>query len=166
MKLEAFCRERNITGGYVKTSAKTGEGIDSLLEKIRQQIEWDTKPTTVTTETFKRIKDYVLAQKANATRKNVLISPVQLHAQLEAFDQHWQFTDTEMMTAVGHLQNHGYVSLLRRSSEEQRILLAPDLLINLSASFMLKAQLNEKGLGALEESRALRNEYYFPEVES
>ena len=40
------------------------------------------------------------------------------------------------------------------------------MLINLAASYMLKAQTNEKGLGALEESRALRNEYRFKEVEN
>ena len=55
--------------------------------------------------------------------------------------------------------------MLRRSSEEERILLAPDLLINLAGSFMLKAQANERGLGALDEVRVLRNEYTFREVQ-
>ncbi len=164
-ELEAFCRERNISGGFVATSAKTSEGIDTLLEAIRQQIDWNAKPTTITTETFKRIKDFVLTLKSDTNRKNVLVNPSRLRALLEATDSKWQFSDAEMITAVGHLQNHGYVTFLRRSSNEQSILLAPDVLINLAASFMLKAQSSEKGLGALEESAALRNEYKFPEVE-
>ncbi len=45
-----------------------------LLELIRQQIDWNARPATVTTETFKRIKDYVLKLKADAKRKNVLVS--------------------------------------------------------------------------------------------
>lgn len=57
------------------------------------------------------------------------------------------------------------MTVLRRSSDEERILLAPDLLINLAASFLLKAQANERGLGALDEARVLRNEYAFREVE-
>ena len=164
-ELEAFCRERNISGGFVATSAKTNVGVDGLLERIQQQIDWDARPTTITTQTFKRVKNYVLSLKADAERTNVLVSPERLRELLEATDSDWQFSDAEMIGAVGHLQNHGYVTILRRSSEEQSILLAPDLLINLAASYMLRAQSNEKGLGALEESRVLRNEYKFPEVE-
>ena len=73
-ELEAFCRERNISGGFIATSAKTNTGVDMLLELIRQQIDWNARPATVTTETFKRIKDYVLKLKADAKRKNVLVS--------------------------------------------------------------------------------------------
>jgi len=165
-EIETFCRERKISGGFIATSAKTNEGIDTLLETIRLQIDWDTKPATITTETFKRIKDYVLSLKADAKRKNVLVNPEHLGGLLKATDQDLHFNNAEMMTAVEHLQNHGYVSILRRSSIEQSILLSPDLLINLAASYILKAQSNEKGLGTLEESRALRNEYRFAEVEN
>lgn len=165
-ELESFCRERNISGGFISTSAKAGTGVDALSEMIRQQIDWNAKPATVTTETFKRIKDYVLALKADADRKNVLVNPAQLRVQLQATKADWRFSDEEMMTAVGHLQTHGYVRILRRSSDEQSILLSPEVLINLAASYMLKAQSNEKGLGALDEARALRNEYRFPEVEN
>jgi len=165
-ELEAFCQERNISGGFIATSAKKNEGIDTLLEIIRQQIDWDAKPTTVTTETFKRIKDHVLRLKANADRKNVLVSSAQLRILLAAAEPGWQFSDAEMLAAVGHLQNHGYVTILRSSSNDQSILLAPDVLINLTASYLLKAQANEKGLGSLDESRALRNDYRFQEVEN
>jgi len=165
-ELEAFCQARNISGGFIATSAKKNEGIDSLLEIIQQQIDWDVKPSIVTTGTFKRIKDRVLRLKADTDRKNVLVSPAQLRILLEAAEPDWQFSDAEMMAAVGHLQNHGYVTILRRSLNDQSILLAPDVLINLTASYLLKAQANEKGLGALDESRALRNDYKFQEVEN
>jgi len=164
-ELEAFCHHRNISGGFIITSAKTGDGIADLVKLIKQQIDWNAKAMTVTTETFKRIKDFVLALKANTDHKDVLVNRSQLRAPLAATDSTWQFTDAEMMTAVGHLQNHGYVTMLRRSSEDVSILLAPDLLINLAASYMLKAQSNERGLGSLDEVRALRNEYRFPEVQ-
>jgi small GTP-binding protein len=164
-EIQAFCREHNIDGGFVATSAKQNEGIDDLLNQIQQLIEWDTKPTTITTQTFKRIKDYVLELKANAERIYVLVSSAQLRQQLETTDAEWRFSDEELMGAVDHLQNHGYVTILRRSSTEERILLAPDLLINLASSYLLKAQTNERGLGALKEARVLRNEYNFPEVE-
>ena len=56
-----------------------------------------------------------------------------------------------MLTAVGHLANHGYVTRLKTSQGEPRILLAPELLNNLAASFVLEARRNVKGLGSLEE---------------
>ncbi|HLQ29837.1 MAG TPA: hypothetical protein VK140_11455, partial [Ktedonobacteraceae bacterium] len=57
-ELETFCRERAILGGFLATSAKTNLGIDELVERIREQIDWNARPTTITTRTFKRVKDY------------------------------------------------------------------------------------------------------------
>ena len=50
-----------------------------------------------------------------------------------------------MLTAVGHLANHGYVTRLKTSRGEPRVLLAPELLNNLAASFVLEARRNRKG---------------------
>ena len=74
------------------------------------------------------------------------------------------FTDAEMLTAVGHLENYGYVKRLRTSKGEQRILLQPERLNNLASSFVLEARRNPKGLGALEEKRLLAGGYDFPEL--
>src|SRR5205823_11057841 len=83
---------------------------------------------------------------------------------LQATDPDWEFSDAEMMTAVGHLANYGYVRVLRTASGSRVILLAPDLLNNLAASFVLEARRNPKGLGALDEGRVLNGEYPFPEL--
>ena len=50
-----------------------------------------------------------------------------------------------MMTAVGHLANHGYVIQLKRASGEEAILLAPDLFKNLASSIVLEARRHERG---------------------
>jgi WD40 repeat protein/GTPase SAR1 family protein len=164
-ELQDFCLERHISGGFVATSAKENGGIERLLEVMQQQLDWNTKSTTVTTQTFKRIKDYVLKVKARTDGVHaLLVSLAQLRRQLEASDPTWDFSDEELLGAVGHLQNHGYVTILRHSSQDERMLLTPDLLINLAASYLLQAQANEKGLGALEEARVLRNGYSFPQM--
>ena len=49
---------------------------------------------------------------------------------------------------------------------EERILLAPELLNNLAASFVLEARRNPKGLGSLEEKRLLAGQYPFRELEA
>ncbi|HYL05844.1 MAG TPA: toll/interleukin-1 receptor domain-containing protein, partial [Thermoanaerobaculia bacterium] len=91
-------------------------------------------------------------------------SLAEFRARLQALDPSWSFDDDEMSTAIGHLAKHGFVSILRRSSGERSVLLAPELLNNLAASLILEARANPKGLGALEEERARRGGYPFAEL--
>lgn len=166
-ELDEFCRRRGIAGGYLATSAKAGTGLEELLRRMKQQIPWEEKAATVTTATFKKIKNFVLKLKQNRRRRQrkLIVSPEDLRKRLEKTDKNWEFTDAEMMTAVGHLENSGYVRVLRTSKDEERILLAPELLNNLAASFVLEARRNAKGLGSLEERRLLSGGYEFREVE-
>ena len=164
-ELDDFCRQRGVSGGYLATSAKECRGLDDLLRRMKDQIFWDQKSTTVTTITFKRIKDYVLGLKENPEQKQLIVSPQELRRRLEHTDPGWEFTDAEMMTAVGHLSNYGYVGVLRTSKGEERILLAPELVNNLAASFVLEARRNPKGLGSLEEKQLLAGNYQFRELE-
>ena len=150
--------------GPIATSAVTGVGIDELVERMKSLIPWDDKPATVTTTTFKRIKDYVLGLKEEKSDGQTIVTPEELRGRLEATDAGWRFTDAEMLTAVGHLENYGYVKRLRTSKGEQRVLLQPEQLNNLASSFVLEARRNPKGLGALEEKRLLAGDYGFPEL--
>ncbi|HVR11980.1 MAG TPA: TIR domain-containing protein [Thermoanaerobaculia bacterium] len=162
-EIMAFCRQHGIAR-YVATSAERGDGIGDLLAELKEGIPWDDMPATVTTATFKRIKEYVLALKESEGPRRALISLAEFRTRLQALDSTWSFGDDEMSTAIGHLAKHGFVSLLRRSSGERSVLLAPELLNNLAASLILKARANPKGLGALEEERARRGGYPFAEL--
>jgi len=162
-EIQAFCGPRGIAG-YVRTSAQAGDGIGELLAQMKAILDWNHRPATVTTATFKRIKDFVLALKESKKNRPVLVSAEELRTRLEATDPQWRFTDDEMRTAVGHLENYGYVKRLRTSRGERRVLLAPELLNNLAASFVLEARRNPRGLGALEEKRLLEGGYDFPEL--
>ena len=162
-EIEAFCRHRGL-GGYLSTSALSGEGIDELIGRVQALIPWEQKPATVTTETFKRIKDHVLELKESSRRGKVILTSAELRDLLQETDREWKFTDAEMLTATGHLANHGYVTKLKTSQGELRILLAPELLNNLAASFVLEARRQQKGLGSIEERRLLAGEYAFPEL--
>jgi small GTP-binding protein len=153
--LDQFCQRYGVGGGYISTSASSGEGLDALLEALKAHIPWEQMTTTVTTVTFKRIKDHVLALKEKPDRTHVLVSPTVLREQLESSDAAWQFTDAEMMTAVGHLETHGYVAILRSSAGEQHILLAPELLVTLASSIVLMADKHPRELGAVSETDLL-----------
>jgi WD40 repeat protein/GTPase SAR1 family protein len=163
-EIEAFCARRGLHG-CVPTSALRGDGVDELVGRMRELIRWDDRPTTVTTETFKRIKDHVLALKEEDRPEQVILAPAELRQRLERLDPTWTFTDAEMLTAVGHLANHGYVTRLQTSGGEPRILLAPELLNNLASSLVLEARRNPRGLGSLEEQRLLTGGYRLPELE-
>ncbi len=163
-ELEAFCRQRGVSG-YLRTSAQSGEGLAELIGRLKGLIDWDAMPATVTTDTFKRIKDYALTLKEETGRDGVIVTPDELRQRLQATDSAWTFTDAEMLTAVGHLENHGYIKRLRTSAGQMRILLQPELLNNLAASFVLESRRNDRGLGALEEQRLLADRYVFPELD-
>ena len=162
-EIEQFRVERGVRA-YVETSALDGEGLTDLVEVMRAAVRWDERPTTVTTATFKWIKDTVLGLKEAEDGERVILSPEELRERLERDGPARRFTDAEMLSAVGHLANHGYVALLRTSTNEARILLAPELLNNVAASIVLEARRNPKGLGSLEERRVLAGEYPFPEL--
>ncbi len=163
-EFDEFCSYHDIQGGYLPTSAKEGEGISSLMAKLKDMIPWDDMPATITTSTFKRVKQFVLDLKEETEHDSVLVSPEILRSLLEETDSSWEFTDAEMMTAVKHLENHGYVTICSDSNGEQFILLYPDILVNLASSFVLEARGNPQGLGVLEEKKLLTGEYRFPDL--
>ncbi len=163
-ELDEFCEQYGIDGGYLSTSAFSGEGLDELIATLNRLIRWDEMTATVTTVAFKRIKDYVLALKERPDRKGVLVRPEDLRKQLEAIDPEWEFTDAEMMTAVGHLETHGYVAVLPSSAGENHILLAPELLATLAASVVLLADRHPRDLGAVNETELLQGTYEFDEL--
>jgi small GTP-binding protein len=164
-ELSAFCREQGVAGP-IATSSFTGLGIAELVERMKSMIPWDDKAATVTTTTFKQIKDYVLGLKEAEADGQLIVTLGDLRGRLEATDPDWRFTDAEMLTAIGHLENYGYVRRLRTSKGEQRVLLQPEQLNNLASSFVLEARRNPKGLGALEEKRLLAGGYDFPELKN
>ena len=164
-ELDQFCQHRGISGGYISISAMNGQGIYDLIKVMNAQIKWEKMTTTVTTTTFKRIKEYVLSLKEKPDRKDVLVSPSELRLQLEASDKNWHFADAEMMTAVGHLENHGYITILKSSAGDKYLLLAPDLLVDLASSIVLLADKNPRELGAISETELLQGKYKFEELD-
>lgn len=171
-ELNGFCAQHKISGGYVPTSAKQGLGIDTLIDLLKIQIPWDKLATTVTTVTFKRAKELVLAKKESGLKdkredewKDVLVLPSDLRKDLQANDPTWKFTDEEMMTAVKHLENHGHVMVLQSASGAESILLTPDLIATLASSIILEVSNHPCELGALNEKELLQGYYKFPELD-
>jgi WD40 repeat protein len=162
-ELDAFCAEHDIRGGHVVTSAVTGLGVEALVARVRRVTRWDDLPATTTTPAFKAIRERVLDLKSESLQQPV--ATWEELGDLLREDGLTDFSETDLQTAVGNLQKHGYVTLLRGSEGESSVLLAPDLLINLASSIVLEARRNPDGLGALEEDRLRHGEYELPELE-
>jgi small GTP-binding protein len=163
--LNSFVASRNISGGVVRTSARTGNGLAELTQSLREQIPWDSMSATVTTKTFKTIKDHVLDVKDTSSKdRRIIMTTDELRESLPAESVPKSVTDSELLAAVHNLAVHGYVGLLRTVSGERVILLAPELLNNLAASLVLEARRNPIGLGAIDESRALSGDYGLAEA--
>lgn len=168
-ELELYCEKNNITGGYIPTSAKTGEGLPKLLDTIKAQISWNEMPATVTSKTFKIIKEYILKLKEklncvdNKTNE-ILVTPERLTKLISDEHKELTFTESEMITAVKHLENHGYIAILKQTTGDVIILLSPDVIVNLASSLVLEARRNSRGLGSLEEEVLLNNGYDFYEL--
>ena len=163
-EIEAFC-QRNGIAGYVRTSARNNVGIDELLARIKAAIPWNRLTQTVTTDTFKRVKDHVLRLKeAGGSPTDVVLPANALSEQLQATDPAWRFDDAHMLAVVRNLANHGYVALIQRADGEHSVLLASDLLVNLASSVVLEGRRQERGLGLVAEARLLAGEYALPEL--
>lgn len=164
-ELNDFCRERGITGGYLSTSAFTGEGMELLRRRIQEELEQSQIMATSMPPMFKDIKDYILKLKEKSSKSNLLCDPRQLSQDLQQLRADWTFSWDAMMTAVKSLAKHGYIHLLRTASGKQRILLSPELLNNIAASMILEARRDYHGLGALDEKRLLMGGYTIPELD-
>ena len=163
-EIDAFCRVRGITGGYVLTSAKRGKGMNELIQRIKDQISWD--------EMMRHGYDrHVQANQGlgappeggprTARGANRSGGP----APAAPGDRPELGLDCAHMTAaIEHLANYGYVKMIRTSSGALRLLLAPDVLNNLAALFVLEARRNPQGLGAMDEGLILAGSYNFPEI--
>ena len=146
------------------TSAFTGEGLEPLVERIRSAIPWDRqagdgddgdvqahqRPRPLAPGTHRLAGSSCRRESSGSVLR---ARPWNLAP----------FSDAEMLTAVGHLSNHGYVSRLTTSSGETRILLAPELLNNVAASIVLQARRNPRNaLGRAGRGAVARQRSWFP----
>ncbi|HEU4423837.1 MAG TPA: hypothetical protein VFR67_15000, partial [Pilimelia sp.] len=164
-EIEAFCRENGISGGFVATSAATGEGIDPLRQCIRGSVGWEDIPPTITTTTFKRIKDFVLALKSDAPRGTIIPKGTDLIAELRNTAPEQRFRHDEVATAVVQLSKHGLVTPLRNAQGDEYVLLSPELLTSLASSVVLEVRRDPMELGTIDEQALLSGQYAFTELE-
>lgn len=164
-ELVDFAVRSGITGGYLMTSAKGGEGLDQLLARLKELIPWSTLTAVVTTATFKAIKDIVLGLKQPDAGQDALLAGAGTLLDVLATSGAAGVSEDELWAAARNLEASGFVKVLRTGAGDRVVLLKPELLNNLAASMVLAARRNERGLGALDEEMIFTGSYRFPELD-
>ncbi len=138
--------------GYLPTSAKTGEGVEILMQKVLETIPWDKLPRIITPRLFQVIREFLLEQKAIGSPL-ITIKAIKKEVQKRYTER--QINQKEIYTVVGLLQARGLVYKLDPSPAYSLVLLKPEL-INQYASSIIQAARNDiRGIGAISEREVI-----------
>jgi small GTP-binding protein len=147
-EIDTFCSSRGISA-FVRTSARTRQGIDELLGRMRELIPWDQIPVTMTTAFFKRVRDAILVLKEHKSKRKHIFTLPELHKQLSLPKS------DELPLVLNVLESHGYVLNLGVIDGLPRVLLDPELLNGMASSIVLEARRDPRGLGTIDEELIL-----------
>lgn len=137
---------------YYKTSALTGEGVESLFEHLVKGIPWDQLPRTSRPQLFQAIREFLLERKeAGAT---LLPLDEVRRAATERFEGRIA-TQAEVDTVVGLLQSRGLVYRLHPRPDVTWVLLKPERVNQYGASIIQAARNHPLGIGAIAERDVL-----------
>lgn len=162
-ELRDFSRANGVLGGYVSTSAATGEGIRELKNRIKSLLNSvGVNPTAVSAH-FNAIKNALLELKQQRHRSSPVFSPEQLLKRLQKTGLRG-VTIEELLETVPQLANWGHLRLLGAAQAPARILIAPELFDGLAASLVREARQHPQGLGVLEEELVLANDFQFSDL--
>ena len=151
-EIHEFCKQCGVSGGFVATSAQTGEGINDLIQILRQSIDWASIPTIVSTRAFSCTRDLIMrAQSDMKNSRFILLNSFDLMRELAQQWSQWKFENAEIETALSNLENHGIITLLPSKRGGTEILLAPEILINVAARITIFVRSNVAGLASIRE---------------
>nr|WP_321353137.1 metallophosphoesterase [uncultured Methanoregula sp.] len=137
---------------YFKTSAKTGEGVDFLFQRMLKDIPWDKIPRTSTPKLFQIVREFLLELKAAG--KTIISMDEILLAARDRFTERLAIQE-ELDTVIQLLQSRGLVHRLNPKPSLNIVLLKPEL-INQYGSSIIQAALNHPlDIGAVPERDVL-----------
>lgn len=137
---------------YVRTSAKDGEGIAEVVQKLVEGIQWSRIPRTTTPVLFQLVREFLMSQRASGT-KIINIEGVLNFVQTEHNDD--KVTSQDVGTVVSLLESQGLVFRLDPTPSEAWVLLQPELLNKYASSIIKAARNHPHGIGAVPEREVI-----------
>lgn len=137
---------------YLRTSAKQGEGVDQLWQRLLISIPWQELPRTSTPRLFQVVREFLLERKEAG---DTLIPLETL--QQEAAQRHPEHpvTPPEIDTVVALLQARGLVSRLEPRPGLTLVLTKPEMINQYASSIIQAARRHPQGIGAVPERHVL-----------
>jgi GTPase SAR1 family protein/predicted phosphodiesterase len=143
---------------YFRTSAKVGEGIEALFQRLLSGIPWDQLPRTSTPQLFQVVREFLLERKAAGG--TLLAMDEVRQAARERFAGR-AATQAELDTVVQLLQSRGLVFRLDPRPGVACVLLKPELINQYGASIIQAARNHPQGIGAVPERDVLTGNLAF-----
>ncbi len=142
---------------YFKTSAKTGEGVEQLFQRLLESIPWKELARTTTPRLFQIVRDFLLEQKTNG---NILIPIEQIQGKIaKQFSE--QVSKSEIDTVVSLLQSRGLVQRLDPRPGMSFALTRPELINQYASSIIQAARNHPLGIGSVPERNVLIGDISF-----
>ncbi|HUR26151.1 MAG TPA: TIR domain-containing protein [Candidatus Thermoplasmatota archaeon] len=152
-RIERLVQELGYTG-FFSTSAKTGEGIEELKQKVLELVSWDALPKVSSTGFFREVREFIVSLKDTA----FLLSREELwkrfanHHSLEADGP----VQLEFQAAIDRLAATDLIHPFRFGG---LVLLQPEVLDAYASALVLAAQSEPDGMGHLLEDTVLSGSF-------
>jgi len=147
--ITSFMSEHNYVD-YIETSAKTGVGVDLLLNKIIDSIPWHLLPSISSPPIFKRMRDEVIELRDEFS--SPLISQQALRTHVIENIQEETDVESSLEAVLGILAQQGIVALLPFGDY---VLLQPELIDEYASAIVLNARQHGDELGCVNENDVL-----------
>lgn len=155
-QVEAFAKERGF-GGFLETSAKTGECCEELKKAILDGIPWENIPWRSSPLLFKRLKEEIVGLK-DAGRVLMRFNELRETLTLRLLGEDARFTDNELKAVVSLLAGPGVVWELKFGSW---VLLQPERINAYAQAVIQTMRADEQERGCLPEERVLNGDLIY-----
>jgi len=146
--------------GYFETSAKTGKGIDDLLNTIIKKIRWEKLPIISSPYLFRLIRQVLLDQKELEFEK-VILTFDEIRQKLPKKMPEIEVTNEQIDTVIKQLQKHGFVYRLEPIRGFLCVLMKPELINQYCASIIHAAREHPREIGAVTEVDVISTDLQF-----
>lgn len=143
---------------YFKTSAKTGEGVEEVFQRLMSEIPWDKLPRTSTPRLFQAVREFLLERKQAGA--NLIDMEEIRQTESARFAEH-HATQDELDTIVQLLQSRGFVHRLEPHPGTVWVLLKPERINQYGASIIQASRNHVLGIGAVPERDVLTGNIAF-----
>lgn len=160
-RIDALVKEMAFDG-YFETSAKEGWGITELIDKLRNAVGWDRLPKVTSSELFRRIKDFLIAEKKQGRVLSTSEDLYRSFLQGDHVEERFENLRDQFDTCIRLVEARG---LIRRLNFGNLVLLEPEKIDSYASAIVDAAKDEPDGMGSIAEETVLNGRFRIPRDE-